>query len=307
MDFINDSESITLFSAYIKLQELKAINHLERIKQIVVRWEIEDLCKGVSDLELYKYCLDNNIALYRNTRLHMKAFWNNEDKVLFGSANVTGKGVGEAANCNFELNGLAEGIKIEDLYYLNKVIASSEYVDNELYGKIKEVVDKTVQPIIEFPELTTKKGTVDHFLMSQLPMCKSPDDLYDIARKDDEYDTFEQNCAAHDLAIYNINPLIEYPLFKEELKAKFNSHPFILALKEYIKAQEFSSLRYGGVVDWIQINTTTVPTPQRWEIKKEEIVNNLYNWICEFDSNFTWDVPGARSQVIFYKKEFLNS
>ena len=37
-----------------------------------------------------------------------------------------------------------------------------------------------------------------------------------------------------------------------------------------------------------------------WEIKKEQIVNNLYEWICFFDSDYKWDVPGAHSQVIKY-------
>jgi hypothetical protein len=58
IDFISNNESITLFSAYIKLEELKRINNRNNIKQIIVRWEVEDLCKGVSDLELYQYCLE---------------------------------------------------------------------------------------------------------------------------------------------------------------------------------------------------------------------------------------------------------
>ena len=49
IDFINNNETITLFSAYIKLEELKRINLANKIKQIIVRWEVEDLCKGVPD------------------------------------------------------------------------------------------------------------------------------------------------------------------------------------------------------------------------------------------------------------------
>jgi hypothetical protein len=64
--------------------------------------------------------------------------------------------------------------------------------------------------------------------------------------------------------------------------------------------QESKSIRYGGVVEWIQKTTTTVPTPRSWEIKREQIVNILYTWICEFDENFTWNVPGSRSEVIYY-------
>jgi hypothetical protein len=301
IDFINNNETITLFSAYIKLEELKRINLANRIKQIIVRWEVEDLCKGVSDIELYQYCLDNGITLYRNTRLHMKAIWNNKNSMIFGSANVTGKGLGELSNYNYELNGTKEIISLEDTIYLNKVIASSEYVSEALYEKLNEIVKNTILPVLIFPELPTIKSEIDYFLISQLPMSTSPDDCYNVAINSEDYDYLEQTYVAHDIAIYDIDPFQEYTAFKLELKDKFNSHPFILALKEHIKSQSSKSLRYGGVVEWIQYNTTTVPTPRRWELKQEQIVNNLYTWICELDNEFTWDTPN-HSQVIYYKK-----
>lgn len=299
IDFISSNESITLFSAYIKLEELKLINVKNNIKQIIVRWEIEDLCKGVSDIELYHYCLDNGIALYRNTRLHMKAIWNNKDCVLFGSANVTGKGLGEKNNYNYELNGIKESICLVDIVYFNQVIGTSEYVSFDLYNKISEIVKNTILPVINFPEIPTVKKEIDYFLLSQLPMSKSPDDLYEVAINSEDFDIKEQRFVAHDIALFGINAFQDYFLFKIELKVKFNSHPFIIALKEHIKSEPTQSLRYGGVVDWIKNNTTTVPTPRNWELKQDQIVNILYTWICEFDEKFSWDRP-SYSQVIFY-------
>ena len=299
IDFISNSETITLFFAYVKLEELKRINVKNNIKQIIVRWEIEDLCKGVSDIELYHYCLDNGIALFRNTRLHMKAIWNNQDSVLFGSANITGKGLGEKNNYNYELNGVKESIDINDSIYFNQVISSSEYVSSDLFNQLNEIVKNTILPVITFPEIPTVKKEVDYFLLSQLPMSKSPDDLYEVAIHSEDFDSKEQGFAAHDIALYGINPFQDYKIFKLELKDKFNSHPFIIALKEHIKSELSQSLRYGGVVDWIKNNTTTVPTPRNWELKQGQIVNILYTWICEFDENFSWDTPN-HSQVIYY-------
>ena len=302
IDFIGNNESITLFSAYIKLEELKQINIKNNIKQIIVRWEIEDLCRGVSDIELYHYCFDNGIALYRNTRLHMKVFWNNQDSIVFGSANVTGRGLGEVNNYNFELNGKIESISLQDKIYLNQVISSSEYVSKELYEKLNQIVDNTILPVLIFPQIPTIKKETDYFLISQLPMSVSPDDFYEVAINSEDYDYLEQNCAAHDIAIFDIDPFQEYSLFKLILKDKFNSHPFILALKEYIKMQPTQSLRYGGVIEWIKENTTTVPIPRRWELIQEQIVNILYTWICFFDEDFNWSIPGNKSQVLFYKR-----
>ena len=61
ISFLNDSEEVILFSAYIRSEQLKKINQKTNVKQIVVRWEISDLCFGASDLELYNYCKENNI------------------------------------------------------------------------------------------------------------------------------------------------------------------------------------------------------------------------------------------------------
>ncbi|MCY4161996.1 MAG: hypothetical protein OXE77_09055, partial [Flavobacteriaceae bacterium] len=59
--FISDSTEITLYSAYIKVQQLKSLNRENKISRIVVRWEIKDLHKKISDLELYHYCQEKNI------------------------------------------------------------------------------------------------------------------------------------------------------------------------------------------------------------------------------------------------------
>jgi hypothetical protein len=299
IDFISNNESITLFSAYIKLEELKRINIKNNIKQIIVRWEVEDLCKGVSDIALYQYCIENGIALYRNTRLHMKVFWNNQDSIVFGSANVTGRGLGEKNNYNYELNGIKETLGITDIIYFNQVIVTSEYVSSDLYNQLNEIVKNTILPVITFPEKPTVKKEIDYFLLSQLPMSKSPDDLYEVAIHSEDFEYSEQRFAAHDIALFGIDAFQDYSLFKIELKEKFNSHPFIIALKEHIKSEPSKSLRYGGVVDWIKNNTTKVPTPRSWELKQDQIVNILYAWICEFDDKFSWDTPNHSQVIVF--------
>lgn len=302
IDFISNNESITVLSAYIKLEQLKALNTEKKINRIVVRWEIEDLVKGVSDFEdLYEYCNDNNIALFRNTRIHLKVIWNNENSVIYGSANITGRGIGEKGdNYNYELAGIANPISFDDIAYLNFIIQESELVTDGLFFEMKTIVDNIELPTIEFPELPTKKKLEDEFLLSQLPMTSSPELLLEILQNSNNYSLEDQLKAAHDKALYNIiiEDGIDTSLLK--LKTTFNGKAIIEKLKLDIKSQNSQSLRYGGVVDWIKNNTTSVPTPMSWEIKKEQIVNNLYEWICFFDGQYSWDKP-RQTQVIFYK------
>jgi hypothetical protein len=299
-DFFINEELVILFSAYIKTDIIRQLNSNHNIKQIIVRWEIEDLVKEVSDLDLYLYCRENNIQLFRNTRIHLKAAWNFDSKIIFGSANYTNRGVGESNSYNYELCGTNETISFIDKIYLNNIIKSSSIVDDNYYHQLKKIVDSVEKTKIVYPEFEENIIETNSFLLSELPMSLSPDDLYDVAIHSEDYKSLEHNCAAHDIALYQIDIFQEYPTFKIQLKDKFNSHPFIIALKNHIMEQESKSIRYGGVVEWIQKTTTTVPTPRSWEIKREQIVNILYTWICEFDENFTWNVPGSRSEVIYY-------
>ena len=69
LDFISKSEEVSVFSAYVRTEQLKELNRENKINRIVVRWEIRDLHQGASDLDLYQYCKNKKIALYRNAQI----------------------------------------------------------------------------------------------------------------------------------------------------------------------------------------------------------------------------------------------
>lgn len=301
--FILHSKKLTLYSAYINSDIIKLLNFENRISQIIVRWEIADLVNRVSDIELYHYCKVNRIKLFRNTRLHLKAIVNDNNQIIFGSSNYTNKGLALSEKFNFELNSNVENLESSDLIYLNQILRDSEYIDENKFNLIKAEVDKYKKLKFEIKEMPTEKNSIDNFLISQLPMSKNLELLFDYY-KYSKYDTIEdQSCFIHDLVLFDIATSgLTYVDFVDRLKTSFNKHEFILKLKDFIKSQPDQSLRYGGVVEWIKQNTTTVPTPLSWELKEQEIVNILYYWITSFDPEFTTSVPGRRSEVIFYKK-----
>lgn len=300
-EFTNLNEEITIFSPYIKTKQIRNLNQSKSIKRIIVRWEIRDLCLGVSDLDLYDYCKENSIALYRNTRIHLKVLWNNKSDLIFGSANITNRGVGELGEFNYELAGVQTFNNIETFNYLNKIIFDSEYVDQGLYDEINKLVSLTELPILNYPILDTNKKILDFFLISQLPMTESPlilfkniNDLSDLI--EEEFGT-----TSHDMVLFNLKPDMPEAEFYIHLRNQFNSHPFVIKFKDFVKSRPNNSIYYGGCVTWIQENTTTVPTPRSWELKKQFIINNLYDWVCFFDPDYTYGVPiGGYSQILTY-------
>ena len=302
INFIKESETITLFSAYIKLKELELLNKEGNIKIIIVRWEVQDLCVGASDIELYDYCRENDIILFRNTRIHLKVIWDGASSIIFGSANITGRGIGEKGNnYNYELNGIDNNISLDDRLYLESIINNSEIVDDQLYKKLLDKKEEFKKKQIIYPQIETVKKEQDYFLLSQLPMSTTPEVLLDSYFNDTERGDIDIKCMLHDMATFDLNPNQDRGKMIEQLRYNFNSHIFITSIKNTIKESERKSLNYGRVVHWIIDNTTTVPTPRSWELKREEIVNILYNWICYFDDDFSWSRPN-HSQVIFYKK-----
>ncbi len=303
LDFIHTNDSITLFSAYIKLDELKEINIDNKIKQIIVRWEVEDLYKCVSDIEVYEYCKENNIALFRNTRLHMKVLWNNNYNVIYGSANISGKGVGEKGNYNYEINGSSK-IVSTDIQYFYYIIQNSQLIDDIIYSKIKTLIGEIFVPKIHFPEISLENNINFNFLLSQLPMTFSPKLVIDsfFQKNNENLSSDEIKYIAHDIILYNLQNLDNNEDIQELLKNNFNSHPFILEFKKFVMNQKRKSIHYGGCVKWLQEHTTSVPIPRSWDLKKDQIINILYNWVCYFDTNFDNDVPeGGHSQILYYR------
>ena len=308
MDFISKSMEITLFSAYIRTEQLKELNKQGKINRIVVRWEIKDLHQGVSDLELFNYCKENQIALYRNTRIHLKCFVNEKEQVLLGSANITRRGIGEmSTRYNYELNSINTSIDFIDILYLDKIISKSEYISEELFRNIKRKVEslddfKKQEEEYQKVNIMTEKKESDYFLISQLPMFRDVENLYQAAHNIDDLSPLDRRCVSHDLATYNLDISQSENEFYSDLRKLFNSHKFIVGLKTRIKEDSRGkrSLHYGGVVRWIAENTTTVPIPISWELKEKEVVNILYEWICFCDADYVVERPG-HSEVIYYR------
>ena len=223
--------------------------------------------------------------------------------MFLGSANLTGRGLeSRDKNYNFELNSISSNISVNDIIYLKRILNKSEYVSKRLFEKLLRLVDiEKEKGEIKYIELETKQHQEDAFLLSQLPMSESVDSLYDVY-SDLNLTQDKKIYAIHDIVLYNIPYKLSKTEFNNYLSDVFNNHSFIISLKDFIKNSSRKSVRYGEVVNWIRENTTTVPTPRNFEIKEKIIVNILYDWICYFDEDFTWNRPN-HTQVIYYKKE----
>lgn len=300
VNFLDNSDEVVLMSPYIRLDQLKNLDKKQKINQIIVRWEVKDFHLGIAEFELYHYCQQNHITLFRNTRIHLKCLWNEKDDIYFGSANITRRGIGETSDYNFELNSSKKSIQFIDLLYLNRIIKQSDLITTKLFEELKLVVGKINAPRYKYPQLKRTNQKIDYYLISQLPMYIDINHIHQKIQIIDQQDEQTKRCISHDVINFDLDISMSEKEFYKDLKVKFNAHPFIIDLKNEIKNSPRKSLNYGRVVNWIKQNTTTVPTPISWELKQEKVVNILYQWICYFDKDFYWDTP-HHSQVIYFK------
>src|ERR1700741_3696633 len=111
VEYIDNSNAVLIFSPYVKLETLKAlIDKSDKVKAVFVRWETKDLILGSSDLEIYPYLKAKGIALYRNPRLHLKAYLDEYKKCFLTSANISSRALNLplSSNYNYEIGTIVE-------------------------------------------------------------------------------------------------------------------------------------------------------------------------------------------------------
>ena len=302
IEFITNSKELFIFVPYVKLEALKKLlSTTNNCKALVVRWESRDLIFGASDLEVYKYCKERNIQVFRNSRLHLKAYVDQYKECLLGSANISSRALNipESSFYNYELATIVENLSFEDRLYFHIILNEATLITDSIYEKIKAQFEDKKK---EFPNEGDFKINISapdkDFLISSLPMSSSVKTLTRAYIEKKGLNEEELNCAIHDLAIYNIPLSLTEDKFNRCLKESFFSHPFIKAFIQIVRFNN-GEIYFGEAKAWIQSNCTNVPIPRRWEIT--ENIQILFKWIVELgDGYYKVDIPGSHSERLSF-------
>ncbi len=297
--YLRSSESTIIYCPYIKIDTIKYFTEqsFPEIEKVIVRWELFDLVSGASDLDLYLYLKEKGIPLFRNRRLHLKAFVDNYKRAFIGSANISQRALNypETPNYNYELGAVVENLSFADRLYFNSIETESTLITDEVYEQLKQQIAKKRQ---EFPKESDSKielSTPDKsFLISSLPMSYDVETLINVYEQGGSDDGVELNCALHDLAMYSIPLGLDRTQFLDQLKASFFNHPFVRAFLENIDTE--GEIYFGRAKDWIQKNCSDVPIPRKWEITTN--IQILYRWIVSLgDGIYEMDRPNYSERI----------
>jgi hypothetical protein len=300
LEFINNNQNLLIIVPFIKIDALKyLLSGKDNCRQIIVRWLPKDIIDGASDLEVYEYCKSNNISLFRNPRIHMKVFLSEYNNCILGSANISENAlaINNTYNYNYEVDTNVKELTFEDKLYFHNILNESTLITDEIFSQIKK-------HLFEYDKVSEKKEdfdlnisqNIDYFLISALPMTEHIDLLKKIYFEGKADNNEQINCALHDLANYNIELGLNEKMFFETLKYNFFSHPFIQTFLKYVD-DIGGDIYFGKVKYWFQNNTTTVPTPRKWELTKN--VQILYKWITDLaPDKYIVDRPNYSERLV---------
>ena len=299
---------VTLYSPYIKKEVVERLtsNVGADVKiQMICSWKIEDLAKGVSDIEVYTLLKKEGHHLFYCPSLHLKTYLFDDEHLLTGSANLTSKGLGICKDANLETLVEVGSIPNDYAIYLKKILNNSFLITDEIYKQITEIVsafsEKSDFDATGFDELEKNFRDIimkkDYFLISELPMTNSPKELYEeILNINDS--SVVKPVVAHDIALYSLGQQEwdNAEAFESYLSGRFFSHPFIVKLCSFIDRPR----RFGEFKEWVQNNCTNVPVPSRRELT--ENVQVLYEWLKALGKDkFEYSRPG-HSEILEPKK-----
>ena len=311
--FVESHKTITLLSAYVKRKALEDLNVARHIRRVVVRWDLVDLLGSspASDLDVFEYCVANEIELFRNPRLHMKVLWNHNDTALIGSANVTGRGLGRAAIYNFEAATLVHDLTIKDVLYLERmtVIQGAHRVTQSFYDDTCSLVERLNRdesydrlPAAEVLSFSSDEA----FCTSNLPQFCPVEKLFDMCQELDSLSSNHREQILHDLAMYDVSLTLSKDEFYRSLAKSFFSEPFIAAFLSAVKCAQIRrpevrpSFGFTESTIWFATNAAVIPAVKRWELK--ESVSAVFGWV-DFLSNGDFSVERPNhAQVLYYNK-----
>jgi len=265
-EITDTTSNLQIISAYCKEDAVRFIEDSITTpldsKKLMVRFTLDDILSGASDVSVYEYCKAHEWQIYLRFDLHAKTYVFDNKRCIVGSANLTSKGIGLCQSGNYEIATLAE-MNDEERQKIDSLFNTAILMTDELYNKMKLQIE-----IANQHPLTAKRNWSEDILSLfvpdfsvlftyDLPNCLSPHDL-----------------KADSLEFLNI------PLNSsiDEIKYAFRWSKAFLWLCDAL-AKNNNELYFGSISEKLHNVLVNDPKPYRKEVK--ELQQNLLNWIIE--------------------------
>ncbi len=263
----------------------------------VTRWHVDELARGVSDLEVYLDIAERSNALMLLVKeLHAKYFRFDND-VLVGSCNITGAALGFNIPSNLEL-AVTMQAGAQTSAFETKVIADAVPVKRDMYEAMKRALE--MMPTMPVPNDADEERNIGSLhpagstpmtgWAQWLPTCRSPDSLYDAYSGNlDNLTLATQATALQDLQQLGPPCGLNQTQFEAFVSGMILSSPVIVKLAEFA----VTSRRFGEMKDRLRAIAPTASVISDWQ--------TIMRWLLHFaPDRFTMSV--ANYSEIFTAK-----
>ena len=236
---------------------------------LVTRWRVDEICAGVSDVDVWRIIEERgNAVMLLSYLLHAK-YYRSEKSVLIGSANVTLQGLGWASRSNIEI---LEGVDAspELIRFEDDLIGAGTRVDSGLYERFS-----SFQPEVPDSKELIDPGTYSENDMTLVPISRNPERLWAMynTRVVSPDSAVDIHCA-HDLALLSIPVGMSKQQFSGFVALWLLNHPVGNQLDQFV----LTPRRFGEVRDLMR-DYGCVPGDDR---SPTEIAQIMMRWMLCF-------------------------
>lgn len=255
-------------SAFIKANALARILASLRPDvrlSVYVRWRLEDIAAGASDLEIYSLIKGRaGAALWMCQSLHAK-YYRNETSALIGSANLTNSGLGWNVDSNLEvlvstpLSDLTNAFEID-------LRRQSISVDERTIDRI-QVFLNSLPPGLALPSEIPGGGLTTNWL----PILRDPEMLYLAYVKDsDSIPRASLKAALHDLECLRPPGGLDRRAFEAYVAFELAHTRWVQLLESFLQEPR----RFGEVAQWLVSEFQVTDGKHIWQ--------TLLRWLLKF-------------------------
>jgi len=263
--FEEATTEILIFSAYCTHQAVAEVlqNVSKNVKiKVITRWRKEDILKGSSDLKVFDVVREKGGTVYRHPDLHLKFYVRDKQQKIFGSANLTNRGIGLHPNANnIENLTSIETFTVKDTIFANQLINDAQEVTAEMVEEFQRQLDEN-EDEEEWDEekVSCFDNSKEGIFVNDFPFTNHPKEVIE--------NPYNEN-VKHDREIFDLPKKPD----ENQIRNGFLDSKIYKWLVEFVEDEMY----FGEMTAKIHNSLLDEPKPYRKKVK--EIQSNLFSWV----------------------------
>jgi hypothetical protein len=235
---------VFMAAPYVKLGIVKKLQIPEKLAAkcvFVVRWKLEDILSGSTDIGVYPLLRDQGIKVFLHPNMHAK-YYRFDNRILTGSANLTSNGLIDDETGSLEaLTLLLKSTTTNN--FESKIIQESVQVDDQMYSDYLTILDSQF--------VSDELDEIDFYW----PSFNSMEVAWSIYNQDDPSNALKP------LAI----PLtLEKSKFRSFMKIRLREFSNIRRIEKFLES-ELDGRRFGEVRALIRAMDDSIDETSAWQ------------------------------------------